>query len=382
MKNSYFLCLQYQDDPIRWDPSSPQDRTVHERYFGGVFTALEQHLREDGLTIYLTWDLETLPSYGSDVIAVVMGDEWARIPLYSHAVRATFKCYGTSLALGGNPFTYPSRINVLAAAKYVRDQIHRMPGIWSRIRAGLRHGSWSSLPPIFPLPLGYANQVELPLKNIFDRKYDIQFAGSISHGDDHKEGLKRWLSSPKVEARKRMLHHLTAYQDANPSVECDIFITDGFGPHAVEWGPGHFQKMRDAEEYSSTLMDTKICLVPRGTSLETFRFFEGLRAGCVMITEGLPDRWFYDGAPVHTVNDWSELGEVLDRLLHDPDRLYRLHRAARTWWNEKCSEEAVGRYMADRLHSIETSAVPDEDAPRPRSSPTPEPASIETSVSG
>jgi len=330
----------------------------------------------------VTWDLETLPSYGSDVIAVVMGDEWARIPLYSHAVGATFKCYGTSLALGGNPLTHPSRINVLAAAKYARDQVHRMPGLLSRIRAGAREGSWASLPPILPLPLGYANQVELPLKNVFDRQYDVQFAGSVSHSDAQNEGLKRWLSSPKVVARKRMLHHLTSYREANPSVECDIFVTDGFGPHAVEWGPGHFHKMRDAETYSSTLMDTKICLVPRGTSLETFRFFEGLRAGCILITEGLPSRWFYDGAPIQTVNDWSELGDVLDRLLNDPDRLHTLHRAARTWWNEKCSEEAVGRYMADRLRSLGTSTHPD-DAPASRpSSTSPEPASVKTSGSG
>ncbi len=385
MKNKYFLCLQYQEEPIAWDPTSPQDRTVHERYFGGVFSTLERHLQETGLTIYLTWDLETLPSYGSDVVAVVMGDEWARIPLYSHAVRATFKCYGTSLALGGNPLTHPSRVNALATAKYVRDQVHRIPGIWSRLRAGIREGGSSSLPPILPLPLGYANQVELPLKPVSDRRYDVQFAGSISHGDGEKEGLKRWLSSPKVVARKRMLRHLTSYQEANPSVECDIFVTDGFGPHAAEWGPGHFQKMRDAETYSSTLMDTKICLVPRGTSLETFRFFEGLRAGCILITEELPDRWFYNGAPVQTVNDWSELGNVLDRLLNDPERLDTLHCTARTWWTDTCSEEAVGRYMADRLRSIGPSRAPDADVPplSTDSVPTPpEPASRKTSRSG
>lgn len=367
MKNSYFLCLQYQAEPIAWDPaSSPQGRTVHERYFGEVFQAFERHLDAEGLTIYLTWDLDTLPSYGSDVVAVVMGDEWARVPHYSHKVLATFKCYGTNLSLGANPLLHPSRLNLLAAAKSLRDQLYRLPGLWARLSAGLRAGSFEALPPIFPIPLGYANQHDLPIKPFSERTNDIQFAGSISHNDE-EHGVKRWIESPKVVSRRQMLDHLTAYQQTHPDVTMDLFVTDGFGPHAAEWGADHFQKMRDAETYSTTLMDTRICLVPRGTSLETFRFFEGLRAGCVLIAERLPSRWFYDDAPVLTLDDWSELSDVLDTLLQNPNALRERHRASLHWWESVCSEEAVGRYMAHTLASL--SSVPaDADVRRPRTS--------------
>ena len=34
------------------------------------------------LTVYLTFDPESLPSYGDDVVAVLIGDEWARVPAY------------------------------------------------------------------------------------------------------------------------------------------------------------------------------------------------------------------------------------------------------------------------------------------------------------
>ena len=45
-------------------------------------------------------------------------------------------------------------------------------------------------------------------------------------------------------------------------------------------------------------MDARVCLAPRGASVETFRVLEGLRAGCVVVGERLPGHWFYDGAPV------------------------------------------------------------------------------------
>lgn len=349
MTNQYYLCLQYQPDPIAWDLfSPPPGRTVHERYFGGVFRTLDRLLGPQGLTVYLTWNLETLPTTGQDVVAVVMGDEWARVPLYSDAVQATFKCYGTRLGLGVSGGR-PSLLSALTVIKYVRDQGHRLPSLWARARTCLR--GEASLPAIFPIPLGYANQIELPVTPFFDRQYDLQFAGSVAHNDT-SSGLRRWLRSPKVLSREQMLSQLATYREHHSQLRYDVFVTDGFGPHAAEWGIDQFERMRDAEAYSRTLMDARICLVPRGTSLETFRFFEGLRAGCVLITETLPSRWFYDGAPIIQVSDWQHLPGILDDLIRDPELLYEYHQASMDWWATVCSEEAVGTYMAEVLEAL------------------------------
>ena len=92
-------------------------------------------------------------------------------------------------------------------------------------------------------------------------------------------------------------------------------------------------------------METKICLVPRGTSFETFRFFEALRYGCVVVTEALPSRWFYKGAPVIQITDWSELEKILEKLLSDKQVLQEKHQESLNWWHKKCSEETVGAYI-------------------------------------
>jgi hypothetical protein len=103
------------------------------------------------------------------------------------------------------------------------------------------------------------------------------------------------------------------------------------------------------ESYSELLAQTRICLVPRGNSPETFRFFEALRAGCIVICEAMPDHWFYRGAPVMRVRRWSELEAVIVPLLANPEEMERLHVASLEWWRSRCSEDAVGRYLAERI---------------------------------
>jgi hypothetical protein len=104
-------------------------------------------------------------------------------------------------------------------------------------------------------------------------------------------------------------------------------------------------------------MNARVCLAPRGTSVETFRLLEGLRAGCVVVAERLPRHPFYDGAPILTLDRWDHLERTLWPVLEDPAELRRRHQASRAWWHERCSEEAVGRLVAERLNSLERGTV-------------------------
>jgi hypothetical protein len=186
------------------------------------------------------------------------------------------------------------------------------------------------------IPLGTYNQIDLPMKPMDRRTTDVFFAGSV----EHLHSLRDRLGSPKVRARRQMLAAVAQIAERRPDLVCEMRTTPSFEASATA----------SPTAYSHALMDSKVCLAPRGTSVETFRFFEGLRAGCVVVTGGLPDHWFYSGAPVLRLDRWDSLSEVLAPVLDSPAEQLRLHEAALAWWRERCSEKAVARFMSDRLN--------------------------------
>ena len=340
-ENTYYLCFPgtWKKEPLKWhpfDPASHADHPIRTAYFSGVFQAMEQHLRHRGLTFYLTPDLRTLPRYGPDVVAVIQGDEAARIPAYFHRVRATFKCYGTRQVRLPGLFTRPSYQNLLAHTQRLRDIARRLPGRLHQARQRLLHPD--TLPPIYPIPLGYANQLALPIKPITERTADVFFAGSVAHSSKR---LRRWFGSPKEQGRLRMLAALEQVRRERPDLRVDLRLQSNFR-HSIK---------ASAAAYSEGLMNARICLVPRGASFETYRFFEAMRYGCITLAEALPPYWFYENAPVVTISDWKELPYILPALLADEEAMQTRHAATLAWWETRCSETVVGHYFAEKLNS-------------------------------
>lgn len=356
-ENRYAVCLSDRENPIYWSLDTAQRHVP--TYVHRVFRQMERHLDRGGWTVYLTWRLDRLPSVGPNVIAVVMGDEWSRVPAYANQVAATFKCYGTSLPLGSKSPWRPSYLNMLLWTKYLRTQVRRLPSL-------LRHAattlSWrikknQDRPPIYDFPLGYGNQMDLPLRPLPERPYDLFFAGSVEHAQYPFWSPKYWIQSPKAVSRHRMIEEMGKLARRDPSIEIKLSTTSEFAWNAVFYNKPNTEGLLDARTYSEHMMNAKICLVPRGTSLETFRFFEALRYGCILITEPLPDRWFYDGAPVIEIEDWSTLITTIKDLLASPKQLQLLHEASLNWWNRVCSEEAVGRFMANKINALPSSST-------------------------
>lgn len=138
LPNRYFICLSYLREPIPWDLEDEEQRNAPV-YYREVLREVEQKLPDRGLTIYLTWKLDLLPSYGESVVALVMGDEWSRVPRYSQKVLATFKLYGTAPYLGINHWLPLSRIKMMLGLKYVRSRLLRLPGALRRMLVSANH---------------------------------------------------------------------------------------------------------------------------------------------------------------------------------------------------------------------------------------------------
>ena len=103
------------------------------------------------------------------------------------------------------------------------------------------------------------------------------------------------------------------------------------------------------DRYTEIMADTKIALAPRGSSIQTSRYYEAMRQGCVVISDRLPPHWFYAGSPAIELDDWSNLEAVVRALAADPERLADLHRQSLAWWDEKLSERSVAQVIAKCL---------------------------------
>ncbi len=350
-RHEYYYCLSHEDaTPI------PLDSTFQEcpDYISAVLRRLDSEINTKKITFYITWDLHRIPSTGKDVVAIVLGDEWSRIPHYSHNILCTFKWYGTYEKIINPIWRFDSYLGILSNLKSFFKSVKRIKYDINNKKVGdMRRELWKGGPRVFPIPLGYGNQIDLPSIPMTERDNDIFFAGSISNKEEYSYySPKKWIGKPKSISRTKMVKQTNKLKYLHPSINTKIHTNSQFVLNAIEYDQVRSDEVLDAREYSEALMNTKICLVPRGTSPETFRFFEGLRQGCVLITEQLPDRWFYNEAPIIQINSWRELHSIVPSLLDDQERLEYLHEASLQWWNEVCSEEAVAKYISKRISRL------------------------------
>jgi hypothetical protein len=324
-------CLDRGGPPREWTPPVRVEEHIDTWYFGRALAAMDRELRIEGLTIYLTFDPDTLPSYGDDVVAVLIGDEWARVPAYLPRVRAVFRNLCARPNLGCNPFAWPSAATFSTLIPAARAALRGAP---DRL-ALLRHPA----PAQIELPIGTYNIADLPIVPFRERSCDLFFAGSVVQTPSLTAQLKTRVL-PKGLSREAMLRNVERLRQ-QPEVRLDVRVTAGFQESAAA----------DAGEYSRALMDSRLALVPRGATTETHRFFQALKYGCIVVTDSVPPIWFYEGAPMVRLRHWDELEEAVVPLLRDPARLEALHRESLRWWETACSEEAVGRLMARELNA-------------------------------
>lgn len=345
--NQYFVCFQNSPlEPVLWPIAHADcDKEMAAldpscSYFGQVFRTVEQRLTLKGLTFYLTWDIDRLPSYGDNVVVVLLGDEHCRIPSYIDKVGVIFKDMSTRPILGSNLLLRPSYLNLMIFLQFLRNWIKRTPGL---LKCWLSSFKRAKIAPIYDVPLGYYKQDSLPVKNISGRRYDLFFAGSLISTPYPIWSWRRWLQGPKDIARKEMLLAIEKLQTKYPKLRIAVGTTNDFGEEA--------NFLADNRSYSEKLMDTKVCLCPRGSTFETNRYFEGLRYGCIVVAQPLPKSWFYQNSPAIQTLSWGELEQIARELLPNESLMQLKHEESLIYWQEKCSELAVGIFIAEKINN-------------------------------
>lgn len=299
-------------------------------YFTSVMQALALDIPKfSDYTFVFTRSVTELPSQFDDtdkLVVLIMGDEWARVPTYARRCHAVFKAPGQHMKLAFHEGWL--RFNTMAVLQYLRQQSKRYP-----------HHHDDSRQNIFAIPYGY---YRLPKRDsvtpITQRTIDAAFTGSL----DHKHRFGGLIKTNKVLSRERMVHTVDQWKQGKP-YNVDVKLSQ------------YFPKAKDTpqfDDYPQTLMNTKICLSPRGTHLETYRLCEGMYYGCVVVAEEQPDHWFAESSPAFIVKDWDMLPDLLDELLGNPLRLETLQKASLHYWENTLAPKSVAAYMQQCLAEL------------------------------
>jgi hypothetical protein len=323
MPNRFFIWRLSDDTPRELAPgveaTSAEPSDI--RYHCGVLRELNQLLGDGGLTFLMTWHLDRFDEKFNDSIVLLIGDEMYQTPSYASKAKAVFKTGGVTR----NSFTRTMKLPwSVAWRNLLRD-------LRNDVTAMRRHvNRWST--PMFEIPLGYHKLVDVSEIPFEQRTRDVFFAGALASS-------KQIELRPSIAARRQMMKGIDRAMRELPDRKFDCSLQ----PLKGKFTP---------QEYSHNLMNAKIVLCPRGNFDETFRFFEAARSGCVIVTEPLPDRWYYDDAPVVQLRGWSELSDKLRELFADPNHMLELSRSTKQWWERRASEPAVANYMVKQITSL------------------------------
>lgn len=198
---------------------------------------------------------------------------------------------------------------------------------------------------LYPFPLGYHQDVPLlPMHSISARENNVFFSGNLNFNRIYfyKElSLFRLIPSIFYE---RLIFRIKNWIPKD--------LSKSFNRSYIQFTDG-FKKGIGGTDYATYLHNSKIAICPPGfRSPETFRHFEAMRAGCIIITTELPDTAFYKNSPMVVLKNWTELRITINKLLKNPQRMEDIHVQTLDWWEKVCSEDAVANYIVDKIKHL------------------------------
>jgi len=336
----YFLDRSFTGGAVRplpyphWDHSLPAEL----RYPYDVLELALAQVAAQGLNFYFTKNAYSLPEYGPHVVAVLLQEERCKVPVYGRHVRATLRNLETRPALCCRLHRRIGRLEAVLLFEYARDwETHLKSRRAARARARAAAPLLAE-PMVITLPLGYHSQDPVPQRPMLERPLDLFFSGEIRHA------LPRWdyrrlTSTSKFIARAQLWGELTRLARRGR------WRLDLGAVGSRDAGAARFAS------YSEKMMHTRICVAPRGSVAETYRAYEGLRAGCLVVTNRVPPRCALAGAPLLQVDHWRELEEILEHYTARIDRLEAARRASLAWWEAHAAVAAQARQVAAALNA-------------------------------
>jgi len=220
--------------------------------------------------------------------------------------------YGICLILSAEGHSYfpPELKNMTVFMNYLTKKNPTFPYFFDS-------NSFVQTPGLFELQLGTTSWFTGTFaKPINDRKYDFSFIGQY-------DPYTRYDFYHCASALKGGLIHF--YEGWNK----------GLGPEA----------------YSEVMSETKIALVPCGSaSLDTFRFYEAMSCGCVVLSIRQNNYEFMQGSPHVQIPSWNiqSVEKYIQRLVNSPT-LQQLSNRSRQFWETNLSPAAAAKFIINKV---------------------------------
>ena len=196
------------------------------------------------------------------------------------------------------------------------------------------------------IPLGYNNYVEKNEIPIEERNYNISFIGALNN---HRISMASEIT--------RIHRYIIAY-GLYKNYEKTLKFLNNFldwtekssGKYFFTW---EFNAGISGEDYCNILMHSKIALAPKGwINNETFRMYEAMKYGCVVVTDILPEREYYKNIPVIQVENWKDGFKQIRGMLKNKKLMHELSLKHKAFYDEYLSPKATAKIVADKLNSI------------------------------
>jgi hypothetical protein len=200
---------------------------------------------------------------------------------------------------------------------------------------------------IFHFPLGYVKEtLHQPVKRMEERTVNVFYSGNLNKG---RVPLYKLLAKSKVP--DVFFDYLIKLAKRVPNLIKRDF-SHAFPASYIQFTDG-FKKGLSPQAYTQMLYNSRIVLCPKGFLMaETYRHFEAMRAGCVIISEKLPQTYLYKNSPIIQVASWKEGLAFAENLLKDSVLLQQYHQRTLYWWENVCNEASTARHVAEILISL------------------------------
>lgn len=285
------------------------------RFFKELSVLLGDSFSEYCFILYCSFDQQSMPSsvdWPSDkkVLFFISNETFQAPSMLSHHYQAIFKTF------------------------YANDNVHKN---------------------IFAFPLGYAGiDYDQPIIPMSDREYNFFFSGSINMNRvslfHEFSRLRRWPIRNVYSVIKdlRILRRINRFDGdfSNYYESSYIHFTTRFGTGL------------NSLKYHEMLQNSKIALCPPGYILNyTYRHYEALKAGCVVLSLPLRENTFLYDSPIIQVNNWSEGLARAKELLQNKSEIEDISEKGINFYNEHLSAKSVARYVANNLRNVSKEMV-------------------------